>query len=201
MQTAARPAELTAVLEAHKALCAELPDGETKRFFDRCHAALETEGKPRPEHQGAQPAVCDHIPEALRVTAEGSPGLARLADAFGALAPMLNWKPTDRDQPDDPRFPDNHANATLIGNDGVEYHDNVRLGVSLIAPGYTYPRHNHPPEEGYLVMSGGDWRQNDTAWFRREPGETVHNIPNIWHAMRAGDDAPLLALWMLWMRD
>ena len=198
---AARDTDLAAVLVAHKALCAALPEGTTKQFFDRCHTALEKPGKARPDHMPQELAVCAHIPEALRVTSEPSPGLARLADAFGALSPKLRWQPTDRAQPEDPRFADNHANATLIGNDGVEYHDNVRLGVSLIAPGVTYPRHNHPPEEGYLVMSGGDWRQDDKQWFRREPGETVHNIPNIWHAMRAGEDAPLLALWMLWMKD
>jgi hypothetical protein len=200
MEAAARVPELAAVLDAHKALCADLSSGPTKDFFDRCHAALETTGKARPDHKGNELPVCAHIPEALRVTSEPSTGLARLADAFGALSPKLNWNPTDR-APGDTHFIDNHANATLIGSDGVEYHDNVRLGVSLIAPGVTYPRHNHPPEEGYLVMSGGDWRQDDKEWFRREPGETVHNVPNIWHAMRAGEDAPLLALWMLWMKD
>jgi len=70
----------------------------------------------------------------------------------------------------------------------------------LLAPGVEYPDHRHPPEEGYLVMSGGDWRQDHGEWVRRDPGDTVHNVPDIWHAMRAGE-APLLALWMLWTGD
>ena len=199
--TAARDPDLAAVLDAHEALSSALPDQPVKPFFERCHTALRAPGTSRPDHQPRTYPVCEHIPEGLRVTAETSPELARLAEALGRLAPRLNWQRRDGLQPEDPRFFDNHANATLIGNDGVEYHDSVRLGVSLIAPGVTYPRHNHPPEEGYLVMSGGDWRQDDGAWFRREPGETVHNVPNIWHAMRAGEAAPLLALWMLWMKD
>jgi quercetin dioxygenase-like cupin family protein len=198
---AARDADLTAVLDAHEALCGALPALSVKPFFERCHEALRAPGRARSDHQPGTVPVCGQVPEALAVTGAASPGLARLAEAFGRLSPKLKWQPTNRAQSEDPRFAGNHANATLIGHDGIEYHEAVRLGVSLIAPGVTYPRHNHPPEEGYLVMSGGDWRQNDTEWFRREPGETVHNAPNIWHAMRAGDKAPLLALWMLWMKD
>ena len=198
--TSPRDPVIAAVLDAHEALAMALPDSSVKPFFERCHAALKTPGTTRPKHRPRVYSVCDHIPEGLRVTAAISPELARLADAFGRLEPRLNWQRRDGLKPKDPRFPEGHANATLIGNDGLEYHDSVRLGVSLIAPTVEYPDHNHPPEEGYLVMSGGDWRQDHGEWFRREPGETVHNVPNIWHAMRAGE-APLLALWMLWMKD
>jgi hypothetical protein len=198
--TSPRDPDIAAVLDAHEALAVALPESSVKPFFERCHAALKTPGTTKPKHQSRVYSVCDHIPEGLRVTASVSPELARLADAFGRLAPRLNWQRRDGLKPKDPLFPEGHANAALIGNDGLEYHDSVRLGVSLIAPMVEYPDHNHPPEEGYLVMSGGDWRQDHGEWFRREPGETVHNVPNIWHAMRAGE-APLLALWMLWMKD
>jgi hypothetical protein len=33
----------------------------------------------------------------------------------------------------------------------------------------------------------------------RGPGGTVHNPPDIVHAMRAGPEVPLLAIWLLWM--
>ena len=198
--SSAHDPDITAVLEAHEALSMALPDISVKPFFERGHAALKTPGVARSNHRPQEFEVCEHIPEALRVTSENSPELARLADAFGRLAPRLNWQRRGGLKHEDPRFPNGHANAALIGNDGIEYHDSVLLGVSLIAPGVEYPDHQHPPEEGYLVMSGGDWRQDHGEWFRREPGETVHNVPNIWHAMRAGE-APLLALWMLWMKD
>lgn len=195
-----RDPDIAAVIEAHRALTESLPDSAVTPFFERCHAALETPGTPRPNHRAQHFGVCDHIPAGLAVTAAASPELARLAEAFGRLAPKLKWQRRQGLKPADPRFPEGHANAALIGSDGLEYHDSVRLGVSLVAPDVTYPDHQHPPEEGYLVMSGGDWRQDHGDWFARKPGETVHNVPNIWHAMRAGE-APLLALWMLWMRD
>ena len=195
-----RDPDITAVLDAHEALTLALPDSSVKPFFHRCHAALKRPGTQRPGHKASQFPVCDHIPKTLRVTTEISPGLTRLVDAFGLLCPRLNWKRREGLKHEDPRFPESHANATLIGHDGIENHDSVRLGISLIAPDVTYPEHNHPPEEGYLVMGGGDWRQNHGEWFRREPGGTVHNTPNIWHAMRARE-APLLAFWMLWIKD
>jgi quercetin dioxygenase-like cupin family protein len=85
----------------------------------------------------------------------------------------------------------------MTGHGGLEEHSSVRFGVSLIAPNIEYPNHQHPPEEGYLVISEGDWRQANGDWFHRKPGDTVHNVPNIWHAMRSGN-SPLLAVWMLW---
>ena len=195
-----RDPDITAVLDAHRALASALPETPVKAFFERCHAALGTPGTPRPDLEPRHFAVCDHIAAGLDVTAAESPALARLAEAFGRLAPRLAWQRREGLKPNDPRFPEGHTNAALIGNDGLEYHGSVRFGVSLLAPGVEYPDHQHPPEEGYLVMSGGEWRQDHGTWFSRKPGGTVHNIPNIWHAMRAGE-APLLALWMLWVGD
>ena len=195
-----RDPDLADVLDAHKAITTALPSITVKPFFERCHAALEAPNTPNPSHQSQRILVCKHINEGLRVTTAASPGLARLANAFGRLAPKLAWQRREGLQAKDPCFAGNHANATLIGHDGLEHHHSVRLGVSLLAPGVEYPDHQHPPEEGYLVMSGGDWRQDHGKWVRRDPGDTVHNVPDIWHAMRAGE-APLLALWMLWTGD
>ena len=47
-------------------------------------------------------------------------------------------------------------------------------------------------------FSEGEWRQEANPWLARTSGETIHNPPNIWHAMKAGNK-PLLAIWMLWM--
>ena len=67
-----------------------------------------------------------------------------------------------------------------------------------MAPNTRYPDHRHPPEEVYLVLSPGEWRQGDGAWHEPGPGGVVHNPPAIVHAMRSGD-TPLLAIWCLWM--
>jgi quercetin dioxygenase-like cupin family protein len=67
-----------------------------------------------------------------------------------------------------------------------------------MAPGTTYPDHSHPPEELYVVVSPGEWRQNRGGWQPHGPGDLIHNPPGIDHAMQAGA-VPLLALWLLWI--
>ena len=94
-------------------------------------------------------------------------------------------------------FADAHANATVVGPGGLEERDDVWMGINLMAPGIRYPEHRHPPEEVYLVLSGGRWRQDGGAWHEPRIGGLVHNPSNVAHAMRSGA-RPLLAVWCLW---
>ena len=59
-----------------------------------------------------------------------------------------------------------------------------------------YPDHSHSPEEIYLVLTGGAFRQADGAWFEPGVGGTFYNEPGIAHAMASGGK-PLLAVWCL----
>ena len=54
----------------------------------------------------------------------------------------------------------------------------------------------HPPEELYLALSSGAWRQELGPWFEPGPGGVVYNSTNILHGMHSGR-APQLALWCL----
>lgn len=142
--------------------------------------------------------VCDHLAPALgEAVATAPPAVARHAAALGALAPHLIWRRKDGFEGDRTFF-DGHANATIVGPGGLEPRDDVWIGISLVAPGVVYPDHRHPPEEVYLVLSEGDWRQNDGAWHAPGKGGIVYNPPDIVHAMRAGPRAPLVATWCLW---
>ncbi len=195
-----RDPDINALLQAHRTVVAAETDSPSTSFFMRCHEALAVPGAVNPDPDPRRYPVCDHLEAGLAATAAASPAMADLTSAFRRLAPRLGWRLRESVVSEDPRFADGHANAVIIGDDGLERHPDVRLGISLVAPGITYPDHRHPPEEGYLVMSGGSWRQDHGQWVYRAPGETVHNIPDIWHAMQSGK-TPLLALWMLWTRD
>jgi hypothetical protein len=143
---------------------------------------------------GTQPA-CRHLAAALAGARRGPPDLVPLADALEALAPRIAW----RHRPsDDPVFTDGHANAAIVGSEAhaLEQRSTVRIGLSLMAPGVTYPDHHHPPEEVYLVLSAGDWRQGAGSWHAPGLGGIVYNPPHIMHAMRSGPE-PLLAIWCL----
>ena len=87
-----RDPDLAAVLDAHKAIAAALPSITVQPLFERCHTALEAPGTPNFRYQPQKIPVCNHITEGSRVTTAASPGLARLAAAFGRLAPKLAWQ-------------------------------------------------------------------------------------------------------------
>lgn len=161
-----------------------------QNIFD---ALAEGEGKYEPMAPNRQP-VCDHLPVAFDNAHRGPERTIRLGAALAAIEPQLAWaaKPTG-----DTAFREGHANAVVIGAGGIEQRDDVRVGVSLVAPDTIYPDHNHPPEEIYAVLSDSAWRQERGPWRKPGMGGTVHNTPNILHAMRSYD-TPLLAVWSLW---
>jgi len=138
--------------------------------------------------------ACHHLSAAID-TARGGPGdIAAIADAFQAIEPHFAWR--QRTGATD-AFATQHANADIIGPGGLESGARVRIGVSLMTPGTVYPDHRHPPEEVYLVLSPGRWRQNYGDWHEPGIGGIVYNPRDILHSMRSGD-APLLAVWCLW---
>lgn len=153
-----------------------------------------------PARAGAIPAprslpACEHLAPAIAAAMRGPADLAHLAMALGALAPALQWRSRDSD---DRVFAGGHANATVLGpqEEALEQRGDVRIGVSVMAPGVTYPDHSHPPEEVYLALSAGAWRQLDNPWHEPGVGGIVHNPPGILHAMRSGAE-PFLAIWCL----
>lgn len=153
------------------------------------------------EGEGAAPArlpVCDLLAEAADPSRFTDPAMRRLAAALLRLDPVLAWRRRGGEATNaSASFQDGHANAMIAGPGGVEVRRDVWLGVSLLAPGVRYPDHDHAPEETYLVLSGGEFSQNDGPWFEPGVGGSFHNPPGIRHAMRAGP-APLLAVWALW---
>jgi quercetin dioxygenase-like cupin family protein len=126
------------------------------------------------------------------------PQLATLIDAFGNLEPLLDWRRRPGAEAVGPAFADGHANAIIVGPDGLEASDEVRIGVSVLAPDVRYPDHRHPPDELYVVLSEGEWRQAAAPWFEPGVGGIVYNPSNTQHAMRSGR-FPLLAIWCLWL--
>jgi quercetin dioxygenase-like cupin family protein len=142
--------------------------------------------------------VCRYLPAALE-HARREPGpVGALADAFAAIEPQLNWQVRPGAATHGALFLSGHANANITGQEGFEIRHDVRIGVSLMAPHTQYPDHHHPPEEIYVALSGGQWRQGSDPWHEPGIGGLVYNPPNIVHAMRA-TERPLLALWFLWM--
>src|SRR5690625_150649 len=141
--------------------------------------------------------ACDHLQPALKLAAAAGGDARVISDAFKRIAPELAWGRRKNSAEAGAAFHDGHANAIVIGPEGLEMRDDIWLGVSLIEPGIQYPMHRHPPEELYIVMSDGEWYREGDGWFRPGPGGIVHKPGGHIHSMRAGD-TPLLAFWLLW---
>lgn len=187
--------ELQSVLDAAEASLRmrALQDGSPAsiaRIFD----AARTEGAP-----GAAPQrlpVCGWLDVALDQS-PGDPDLDRLFGSLRALAPHLVWRTRSGDATASPGFADSHANAMIVGPGGIEHRPDAWIGLSLMAPHTRYPDHRHAPEETYLVLSAGAFRQAEGDWFQPGIGGSFYNPPDILHTMRSGE-TPLLALWALW---
>jgi len=171
-------------------------DAATRPIIETVFTSLRQVGPPPPETPGTRLPVCRHFAPACDATARHSPALAGLTDAFRALEPRLRWTRRPDSEALDDHFAANHASVRIVGVGGIEHSDLVTVGASLLAPHTTYPDHHHPPEEVYLVLSPGEWRQRQDPWHAPGFGGLVHNPPDIIHAMRSLGE-PLLAVWCL----
>ncbi|MFT5449627.1 MAG: quercetin dioxygenase-like cupin family protein [Gammaproteobacteria bacterium] len=198
---AARDQALQAFLDALKAAVeagesSASPQAATAA--ERAFAALEE----APGEAAAPPRETVHATHCIEgALADSRNGpAAALAEAFERIEPRLAWRRRLDRHTSDPNFPNAHASTIIIGDGGIELRDDVRIGVSLLAPNTFYPDHHHPPEEVYVVLTEGAWRQGDGPWNERGPGTLVYNTPNVIHAMQSGSK-PLLAIWTLPMND
>lgn len=168
----------------------------SRRSIHQLFAALDVPGVER-SGPGSRLPVCSHLGAGLAMEA-GPESLLRLVDRFKVIEPLLGWRRrSNHEGRASDNFVDGHANAMIVGPGGVEERRDLWLGVTVMAPNVRYPDHDHAPEEVYLVLSEGEFRQGTGAWFAPGIGGSFYNEPAIRHAMRSVD-TPFLALWACW---
>lgn len=193
-----RSAEFQRFLSSAEAAIRHAADGDTciGEAAGRIFSALRTPAAQGAPVAAARVPVCHHLPAALERARSLAGHVADLANAFAAIEPQLRWKTRPGAEAHGEQFFSHHANANIVGAEGIETREDVWIGVSLMAPGTRYPDHRHPPEEIYVVLSDGEWCNTETPWHAPGIGNLVYNPPNIVHAMRSAQQ-PLLALWFL----
>jgi hypothetical protein len=117
-----------------------------------------------------------------------------IVNSIIGLAGALPWY--QRPVANNPEFMAGHVNAQIIGPDGLEVRHDLIVGVTLMRPNIDYPDHQHEPEELYLVLSEGNWRQKNIPWHTPRLGGVVYNPSNVFHGMKSLN-TPLITLWCL----
>lgn len=199
MSSNTRDAKLQAFLDAAKEsfLAAGLDDRGracVNRVFDALGEVHPASDK---EVQRADPSR--HLTKALEPATRAGGDLATLAERLRDLDPQVSWRAgRPGNATASANYNENHVNAMIVGPGGVEERSDVWIGFSMLAPDVRYPDHTHPPEEAYLVLTDGQFRQGDDGeWFTPGVGGSLYNTPGILHAMRSTPSEPLLALWCL----
>ena len=146
---------------------------------------------------GSRRPVCERYLPALLLADYGDAKLNRMMACFSNIERHIRWQPRPvSNATASKNFADNHANGMIIGQGGIAADGSIMIGVSFLGPNVRYPDHDHAPDETYLVMTAGEFRQNDDEWFSPGCGGSFYNIRGIKHAMRSGA-VPLLAFWVL----
>jgi hypothetical protein len=172
------------------------PAGEGQLAISEIFGLLSEPQLPS-ERSGSRLPACVYLEAALDLETE-DPLLQELVDRFRVIEPLLEWRrrPTYDKLTASENFVDGHANAMILGPGGMEERQDAWLGVTLLAPNVRYPDHTHTPEEVYLVLSEGEFLQDERGWLTPGVGGSFYNVPHIRHAMRSGD-RPLFAFWAL----
>ncbi|MGF6981916.1 hypothetical protein QFZ99_001392 [Paraburkholderia atlantica] len=140
--------------------------------------------------------ACDLLASALAPLLNDTSDLGEVASAINVLEPAIGWQRRTSGLNGSKDYVEKHVNGMICGPGGMESRYDVQLGFSLLAPHTRYPDHHHPPEEAYVLLTAGEFRQRNGDWFDPGIGGGLHNTRNSVHAMRSGT-TPLLALWCL----
>ncbi|WP_375700442.1 MAG: dimethylsulfonioproprionate lyase family protein [Rhodobacterales bacterium] len=181
---------------ARIAYSARARDPNSVSLVEQVFATLESPAPQSQSDSGRLP-VCKYLTDIANPSVSDEPDLRQVMTTFFSIEPTLRWRRRQGDcSGASEGFAENHANAMIVGPGGLEPREGVWLGVSLLGPNVQYPNHRHPPQETYLVMNTGDFRQGRNEWVHVAKGETFYNPHNIPHAMRS-NDLPLLVFWVL----
>lgn len=142
--------------------------------------------------------ACEHLDAALAAGRRGAE--QSLAAALAGLSAALAWVYGYPDRPGEPDLSSRVAFSEIVGPAGLLPSDDLRFGLTLIAPGTRYPAHAHPAIEIYLVVAGSAlWQKGPDEPRVQPPGALILHPSGVRHAMQTEDD-PLLAIYS-WRGD
>ncbi|WP_080587813.1 dimethylsulfonioproprionate lyase family protein [Pseudomonas brassicacearum] len=148
------------------------------------------------EAQIMTPALVEASIDTTKAALAGyASNLQLMVQRISNIAPVLYWH--RQSNPSElPEFNSGHYNAIIFGEHGIATLGNLILGVTVMGPGVTYPKHRHKPEELYIALSDSEWWRPLQEWVSPGVGGTIYNTSNLLHSMHAGMRHHL-SLWFL----
>lgn len=191
-----RPKALQDFIDAARTVfAAETRAKEARAFAAETFALLDKHGEFRFEQRERFPA-CAWLDAALQPYLDADDAFGRVARSVKALEPFIGWSRRMTVANASENFLEGHANGMICGWAGIEDRSDLQLGFTVMKPDVRYPDHSHPPEETYVLMTPGQFRQDRGPWLSPGIGGGIHNAPGTVHAVRS-DDNPFFALWCL----
>lgn len=178
-------AALTALLEVTRAWHAALPalSGFTPWPNDLHYAPRAANPLPHIDGMRANPATATALSTPLR-------------DALLAAAPDLEWRHTYTEAEVGSDFLNRYGWFELAGPTGHFLSHQARITAAYWGEGLYYPRHQHPAEELYSIVSGHAlFHADGEADLTLGPEGTRFHAANQPHAMTT-TDSPVLTLVM-----
>lgn len=144
-----------------------------------------------PKHQPAT----NLLQPALALAYRGPTHSANFSKDLAVLLPLLHWIKAENMAPGN-EMANEYAEAYLVGPNGIEVRRDVQVGISILDKNIVYPGHRHPPEEVYLALTGGMWKQNGDEWKDHKAGDFIYNPSGTLHSM-SSKPYPQLSVWVL----
>ncbi|MGN2436579.1 dimethylsulfonioproprionate lyase family protein [Pseudomonas syringae] len=119
-----------------------------------------------------------YLPQAFNAAPRTNEHLGAVLDALSTLLPHVSWVNRQAQADQDDSFVERHRHGLITGPGGLFECSSLTLGLTLMAPDTCYPFHHHPPAEFYLVLSPGQWYQEDVGWWSPGAGGVVFNPPS-----------------------
>ncbi|MGO7018569.1 dimethylsulfonioproprionate lyase family protein [Rhizobium leguminosarum] len=114
--------------------------------------------------------------------------------AFFELATHLTWTLSKSGPFASRNFENSHGHAVLVGPGGIEERNDVRIGVTILAPYTRFPDHTLYQPRAFLALSQLEFCTESDSWKRLQAGEIAYSGAGEVVAMRC-TTKPLLMLW------
>ncbi len=120
----------------------------------------------------------------LKKLEKAGPLLGALASDLKAMDELLRWSPGRSGPYAGRSFEAQHSHAIIVGPGGLEERQDLRVGLTLMAPYCRFPDHQPHQARAYLALSSSEFCVGADGWEHINPGAVFFVNCGEWIALR-----------------